>query len=225
MFDPKNPDVIYASAYQRRRAVGQMIGGGPEGGIFKTTNGGRNWTKLTRGLPAGDVGRAGLAIDPRKSSTIFALVDAKRPESGFFRSDDGGNTWTRIGRQRPWPDAADSVTTPAAPPEPCKALPRPEPATITGECSTPLLAEIQRQPSLPAKAGSHASRRLAGAEGQATAAIEKTPPRLKTKRNSRSSRAAAAAVRPRTTTAIAAAARSITTRFSPTRIAPTRSGR
>ena len=98
MFDPKNPDVIYASAYQRRRAVGQMIGGGPEGGIFKTTNGGRNWTKLTRGLPAGDIGRAGLAIDPRRSSTVFALVDAKRPESGFFRSDDGGNTWTRIGR-------------------------------------------------------------------------------------------------------------------------------
>ena len=99
VFDPKNPDVIYASAYQRRRAVGQMIGGGPEGGIFKTTNGGRNWTKLTRGLPAGDIGRAGLAIDPRKSSTVFALVDAKRPESGFFRSDDSGNTWTRIGRQ------------------------------------------------------------------------------------------------------------------------------
>ena len=75
-----------------------MIGGGPEGGIFKTTNAGKNWTKLTRGLPTGDVGRAGLAIDPRKTSTVFALVDAKRPESGFFRSDDSGNTWTRIGR-------------------------------------------------------------------------------------------------------------------------------
>src|SRR5688572_32387742 len=91
VFDPKNPDVIYASAYQRRRAVGQMIGGGPEGGIFKTTNAGRNWTKLTRGLPVGDMGRVGLAIDPRKNSTVFALVDAKRPESGFFRSDDGGS--------------------------------------------------------------------------------------------------------------------------------------
>jgi hypothetical protein len=37
-----------------------MIGGGPEGGIFKTTNGGKNWMKLTRGLPTGDVGRVGL---------------------------------------------------------------------------------------------------------------------------------------------------------------------
>jgi photosystem II stability/assembly factor-like uncharacterized protein len=99
LFDPRNPDVIFASAYQRRRHVGQMIGGGPEGGIFKTTNGGKSWTKLTKGLPTGDMGRAGLAIDGRKNpATVFALVDAKRPESGFFRSDDGGNSWTRVGR-------------------------------------------------------------------------------------------------------------------------------
>ncbi len=99
VFDPRNPDVIFASAYQRRRHVGQMIGGGPEGGIFKTTNGGKTWTRLTKGLPTGDMGRAGLAMDGRRNpATVFALVDAKRPESGFFRSDDGGNSWTRIGR-------------------------------------------------------------------------------------------------------------------------------
>jgi photosystem II stability/assembly factor-like uncharacterized protein len=99
VFDPRNPDIIFASAYQRRRHVGQMIGGGPEGGIFRTTNGGKTWTKLTRGLPSGDMGRAGLAVDGRKNpATVFALIDAKRPESGFFRSDDGGNSWTRVGR-------------------------------------------------------------------------------------------------------------------------------
>ena len=99
VLDPRNPDVLFASAYQRRRHVGQMIGGGPEGGIFKSTNGGRSWTKLTKGLPAGDMGRAGLAIDGRRNpATVFALVDAKRPEAGFFRSDDGGNSWVRIGR-------------------------------------------------------------------------------------------------------------------------------
>ena len=99
VFDPRNADVIYASAYQRRRAVGQMIGGGPEGGIYKTTNAGKNWTKLTKGLPTGDMGRAGLAVDGRKNpATVFALVDAKRAESGFFRSDDAGATWTRVGR-------------------------------------------------------------------------------------------------------------------------------
>ena len=99
VFDPRNPDIIFASAYQRRRHVGQMIGGGPEGGIFKTTNAGKTWTKLTKGLPAGDMGRVGLAIDGRKNpAAVFALVDAKRAESGFFRSDDGGGSWTRIGR-------------------------------------------------------------------------------------------------------------------------------
>ena len=99
VFDPRNPDVMFASAYQRRRHVGQMIGGGPEGGIYKTTNAGKTWTKLSKGLPTGDMGRAGLAIDGRRNpATVFALVDAKRPESGFFRSDDGGNSWTRIGR-------------------------------------------------------------------------------------------------------------------------------
>ncbi len=99
VFDPKNADIIFASAYQRRRAVGQMIGGGPEGGIYKTTNAGKTWTKLTKGLPQGDVGRAGLAIDGRKTpATVFALIDAKREEAGFYRSDDGGTTWARVGR-------------------------------------------------------------------------------------------------------------------------------
>src|SRR5215213_9320640 len=52
--DPKDSDTIYAGSYQRRRHVGQMVGGGPEGGIFKTTDAGRTWTKLTRGLPPGE---------------------------------------------------------------------------------------------------------------------------------------------------------------------------
>ncbi|MFB3855444.1 MAG: WD40/YVTN/BNR-like repeat-containing protein [Vicinamibacterales bacterium] len=99
VFDPRNPDVIYASAYQRRRAVGQMIGGGPEGGIYKTTNAGKTWTKLTKGLPDGDVGRAGLAVDGRKNpATVFAIIDANKGQAGFYRSDDAGNTWARIGR-------------------------------------------------------------------------------------------------------------------------------
>jgi photosystem II stability/assembly factor-like uncharacterized protein len=131
VFDPRNPDIIFASAYQRRRHVGQMIGGGPEGGIFKTTNGGKAWTKLTKGLPAGDMGRAGLAVDGRKNPpTVFALIDAKRPESGFFRSDDGGNSWTRIGRMSAAGRGGaggrgrggDPNAPPPAPPTPCAPL-------------------------------------------------------------------------------------------------------
>ena len=125
VLDPRNPDVVFASAYQRRRAVGQMIGGGPEGGIYRSTNAGKTWTKLTRGLPTGDMGRAGLALDGRKNpSTVFALVDAKRPESGFFRSDDGGNSWTRIGRMEPGAGRGGfgRGDAPATPPPPCAPL-------------------------------------------------------------------------------------------------------
>src|SRR6185436_19792487 len=121
VFDAKNPDIIYASSYQRRRAVGQMIGGGPEGGIFKTTNGGRTWTKLSNGLPKDDVGRIALGVDPRNPKRVYALVSAKAPrgrggfgqvpaettpgpvidEAGFYRSDDAGASWARIGRTVP----------------------------------------------------------------------------------------------------------------------------
>jgi len=118
VFDVKNPDVLYASSYQRRRAVGQMIGGGPEGGIFKSTNAGKTWTKLTNGLPKDDVGRVALGVDPRNPKRVYALISAKAPrgrggfgqpasetppgpvvdEAGFYRSDDAGATWARIGR-------------------------------------------------------------------------------------------------------------------------------
>ena len=120
VFNAKNPDIIYASSYQRRRAVGQMIGGGPEGGIFKSTNGGKTWTKLTNGLPKDDVGRIALGVDPRNPRRVYALISAKAPrgrgfgpvaadapagpaidEAGFYRSDDAGATWARIGRTVP----------------------------------------------------------------------------------------------------------------------------
>jgi photosystem II stability/assembly factor-like uncharacterized protein len=123
VFDPRNADVIYAAAYQRRRAVGQMIGGGPEGGIYKTTNAGKTWTKLTKGLPAGDMGRAGLGVDGRKNpATVFALVDAKSAESGFFRSDDAGATWTRIGRRANTGGGFGGRGEAATPPTPCAPL-------------------------------------------------------------------------------------------------------
>lgn len=75
VLDPNNPDIIYASSYQRRRHVGQMIGGGSEGGIWKSMDGGKKFTKLTNGLPKGSVGRIALAIDPR--GLITAAAPAK----------------------------------------------------------------------------------------------------------------------------------------------------
>jgi photosystem II stability/assembly factor-like uncharacterized protein len=95
--DPKRPDTLYASAYQRRRAVGQLIGGGPESGIYKTTDGGTKWTKLSKGLPEGDMGKIGLEIDPRDTSRIYALIAGQADRGGFFRSDDGGASWRKMG--------------------------------------------------------------------------------------------------------------------------------
>ncbi|HSC28381.1 MAG TPA: hypothetical protein VLD67_13965 [Vicinamibacterales bacterium] len=155
VLDPRNPDVLFASAYQRRRAVGQMIGGGPEGGIFKSTNAGRTWTRLTRGLPTGDMGRVGLAIDGRKNpSTLFALIDAKRPESGFFRSDDGGTSWTRIGRM---PDSGRGGGRggfgrggrggdPPPPPTPCTPLGVPTKSTTEPGAAADPDDELDAQP-------------------------------------------------------------------------------
>ena len=99
VMDPKKPDVIYAAALQRRRAVGQLIGGGPESGLYKSTNGGTTWTKLTKGLPTVDIGRIGLGINWRDPRIVYALVTAQKGEGGFFRSNDAGATWTRIGKQ------------------------------------------------------------------------------------------------------------------------------
>ena len=98
VLDPRNPDVMYASSYQRRRHVGQAIGGGREAGIHKSSNGGRSWTKLTTGLPKCDIGRIALAVDGRKTPTeLYALVEAQGGQ-GFYKSTNGGASWTRYGK-------------------------------------------------------------------------------------------------------------------------------
>src|SRR6185436_19275254 len=69
VIDPNNPDVLYASMWQRRRGVGQMIGGGPEGGLYKSKDAGKTWAKVVNGLPTGDVGRIALGVDPKAKPT------------------------------------------------------------------------------------------------------------------------------------------------------------
>jgi photosystem II stability/assembly factor-like uncharacterized protein len=93
--DPRNPDTIYAAAYQRRRHVWTLIDGGPEGGIHKSTDGGATWKKLAGGLPRGDIGRIGLAVAPSKPDTVYAIVEAAEKAGGFFRSTDGGGNWEK----------------------------------------------------------------------------------------------------------------------------------
>ncbi len=98
-FDPRNPDVIYAASYQRRRHVWTLIDGGPESGIYKSTDAGKTWKKINRGLPQGDKGRIGIAVSPQQPNVLYATVEAAQGESGFFRSEDAGETWTRRSNQ------------------------------------------------------------------------------------------------------------------------------
>jgi len=95
VMDPRNPDLLYAASYQRRRHVWTVINGGPESAIHKSTDGGATWKKLTSGLPAVDLGRIGLAISPIAPDVVYATVEAADNKGGFFRSTDRGASWEK----------------------------------------------------------------------------------------------------------------------------------
>lgn len=94
-FDPRDFNVIYATAYQRARTVWTLINGGPGGGLHKTTDGGKTWTKLTNGLPSGDIGRIGIAVSPANPDYVYALIEAQDDGSGIYRSTDRGASWEK----------------------------------------------------------------------------------------------------------------------------------
>ncbi len=95
VFDPRDPDVLYATAYQRRRHVWTLINGGPESALHKSTDGGASWRRIEGGLPKGDVGRIGLAISPLDPDVLYAVVEAALDKGGFFRSTDRGEHWEK----------------------------------------------------------------------------------------------------------------------------------
>ncbi len=97
VMDPRDPDVIYASAYQRRRHVFTYLGGGPSSGIHKTTDGGATWKAINKGLPGVDKGRIGLAIAPSNPEIIYAIVEASQGKGGFFKSTNRGASWEKAG--------------------------------------------------------------------------------------------------------------------------------
>jgi Sortilin, neurotensin receptor 3, len=102
--DPSNPDIVYASLWQSRLGPWEDNNGfaGTNGGLFKSTDGGRTWKKLTRGLPD-DLAQINIAIATSQPNRLYATVATTAPTTyatdkgvGFFRSDDGGENWTRI---------------------------------------------------------------------------------------------------------------------------------
>ncbi|MEQ6168176.1 glycosyl hydrolase [Ekhidna sp. MALMAid0563] len=93
--DPRNSNIVYAVAHQRRRHVFTYISGGPESSVYKSTDGGKNFRKITKGLPGGDLGRIGLDISPANPDVIYAVVEAQEDKGGFYRSTDLGESWER----------------------------------------------------------------------------------------------------------------------------------
>ncbi len=95
VMDTRNPDVLYAASYQRRRHVWVLLNGGPEGAIYKSTDAGETWNKLKAGLPSGDIGRIGLAISPVNTDYVFAIIEAQGDKSGFYKSTNRGASWNK----------------------------------------------------------------------------------------------------------------------------------
>ncbi len=95
VLDPRNPDLLIAASYQRRRHFFSLINGGPESAIHRSINGGKTWSKITAGLPAVELGRIGLAISPVNPDVLYATVEAADAKGGVFRSRDSGLTWEK----------------------------------------------------------------------------------------------------------------------------------
>jgi len=105
--DPLNSSVIYASIYQFIRKPWTFESGGPESGLWKSTDGGDTWKELSHrpGMPKGVLGRIGIAVSGAKSGSVWALLEAA--DGGVYHSDDAGATWTKVNgqneiKQRAW---------------------------------------------------------------------------------------------------------------------------
>lgn len=100
--DPRNPDILYASAHQRERRAYSKINGGPESGLYKSTDAGKTWKKITNGFPSeGNIGRIGIALAKANPDILFAMVELPPSEgnSGFYRSVDKGESWEKMSNQ------------------------------------------------------------------------------------------------------------------------------
>jgi photosystem II stability/assembly factor-like uncharacterized protein len=106
VFDPQNPNTLFAAMWEVNRTPWSLSSGGPGSGLFRSTDGGNTWKRLEgHGLPDGVLGRIGVSVSGADSNRVYALIEAK--EGGLFRSDDAGDTWSRVNdderyRQRAW---------------------------------------------------------------------------------------------------------------------------
>ena len=125
VMNPRNPKVLYAATYDKERLPWQLVSGGSGSGIYKTTDGGDHWTRLTHGLPTGRIGRIGLALYSKNPAIVYALIENANPRQStdqetqqarrldqeprereiggeVYRTSDGGATWKKMS-----PDSVD----------------------------------------------------------------------------------------------------------------------
>lgn len=117
--DPVEPNIVYAALYQRRRQPFGFVGGGPGSGLYKSTDGGNSWKRLTTGLPAGHWGRIGISIyrkDPRvvyisleQGTRYTSSVSYAQRKGGVFRSEDKGESWRFMSDWNPRPGYSSQI--------------------------------------------------------------------------------------------------------------------
>ncbi len=98
VMEPGNPEVLYAGMWQAVRKPWALQSDGPESGIYRSTDGGDSWQKLTAGLPAEPMGRIGLAVAPSEPARVYALVGSQ--QGVLWESGDRGGHWSLVNRSR-----------------------------------------------------------------------------------------------------------------------------
>lgn len=97
--DMNNPRILYAAMWDHKRTPWQMRSGGPDSGIYKTTNGGADWTRLEKGLPE-VMGKAGISVSRANSKRVYLNLEAEGTQAGVYRSDDSGASWKQVNKDR-----------------------------------------------------------------------------------------------------------------------------
>jgi hypothetical protein len=94
---PTNPQILYASFWDRIRNNHESVVYGTKGRVYKSIDGGANWVLLSGGLPTGVMGRSGLAISRTNPDKVYAVfVDSLNTPGGLFKTVDGGSNWTPV---------------------------------------------------------------------------------------------------------------------------------
>ena len=94
--DPRDKKVMYAATWQRHRNVAAYIGGGPGTSLYKSTDAGETWDKLSVGLPSGNMGKIGLAISSINPDVLYAAIELDRKKGAIYRSSDRGESWSKM---------------------------------------------------------------------------------------------------------------------------------